>query len=70
MIIVVIAGIILAVAMFKLLLPLLGEMVGVIIGGLLLLGAIALCVAFPPIIILFLIIGFIIAGNKKTKDKQ
>jgi len=56
--------------MFKLLLPLLGEMVGVIIGGLLLLGAIALCVAFPPIIILFLIIGFIIAGNKKTKDKQ
>ncbi|AQY66668.1 MULTISPECIES: hypothetical protein [Pseudomonas] len=70
MIIVVIAGIILAVVMFKLLLPLLGEMVGVIIGGLLLLGAIALCVAFPPIIILFLIIGFIIAGNKKTKDKQ
>ncbi len=53
MIIVVIAGIILAVVMFKLLLPLLGEMVGVIIGGLLLLGAIALCVAFPPIIILF-----------------
>ena len=38
MIIVVIAGIILAVVMFKLLLPLLGEMVGVIIGGLLLLG--------------------------------
>ncbi|MCT9825844.1 hypothetical protein HXW90_16390 [Pseudomonas sp. Y39-6] len=70
MIIVVIAGIILAVVMFKLLLPLLGEMVGVIIGGLLLLGAIALCVAFPPIIILFLIIGFIVAGNKKTKDKQ
>ncbi len=70
MIIVVIAGIILAVVMFKLLLPLLGEMVGVIIGGLLLLGAIALCVAFPPIIILFLIIGLIIAGNKKTKDKQ
>lgn len=70
MIIVVIAGIILAVVMFKLLLPLLGEMVGVIIGGLLLLCAIALCVAFPPIIILFLIIGFIIAGNKKTKDKQ
>ncbi|MFV3015347.1 hypothetical membrane protein [Pseudomonas veronii 1YdBTEX2] len=70
MIIVVIAGIILAVVMFKLLLPLLGEMVGVIIGGLLLLGAIALCVAFPPIIILFLIIGFIIAANKKTKDKQ
>ncbi|RWA29388.1 hypothetical protein DJ028_00465 [Pseudomonas veronii] len=70
MIIVVIAGIILAVIMFKLLLPLLGEMVGVIIGGLLLLGAIALCVAFPPIIILFLIIGFIVAGNKKTKDKQ
>ena len=70
MIIVVIVGIILAVVMFKLLLPLLGEMVGVIIGGLLLLGAIALCVAFPPIIILFLIIGFIIAGNKKTKDKQ
>lgn len=69
MIIVVIAGIILAVVMFKLLLPLLGEMVGVIIGGLLLLGAIALCVAFPPIIILFLIIGFIIAGNKKTKNK-
>lgn len=70
MIIVVIAGIILAVVMFKLLLPLLGEMVGVIIGGLLLLGAIALCVAFPPIIVLFLIIGFIVAGNKKTKDKQ
>ncbi|WP_046383607.1 hypothetical protein [Pseudomonas veronii] len=70
MIIVVIVGIILAVVMFKLLLPLLGEMVGVIIGGLLLLGAIALCVAFPPIIILFLIIGFIVAGNKKTKDKQ
>mgnify|MGYP000922277168 FL=1 len=56
MIIVVIAGIILAVVMFKLLLPLLGEMVGVIIGGLLLLGAIALCVAFPPIIILFLMV--------------
>jgi hypothetical protein len=61
--------IILAVVVFKLLLPLFGEMIGVIIGGVLLLGAIALCVAFPPIIILFLIVGFVIAGNKKTKDE-
>jgi hypothetical protein len=69
MIIVVIAAIILAVVVFKLLLPLLGEMIGVIIGGVLLLCAIALCVAFPPIIILFLIVGFIIAGNKKSKEE-
>jgi hypothetical protein len=70
MIIFVIAAIIIAVIVFKLLLPLLGEMIGVVIGGVLLIGAIALCVAFPPIIILFLIVGFVIAGNKKSKEKQ
>lgn len=69
MIIVVIAAIILAVIVFKMLLPLLGEMIGVIIGGVLLLGAIALCVAFPPLIIVFLIVGFVIAGNKKSKEE-
>ncbi|MBH3426329.1 hypothetical protein [Pseudomonas alkylphenolica] len=69
MIIVAIAAIIVAVIVFKLLLPLLGEMIGVIIGGALLIGAIALCVAFPPVIILFLIAGFVIAGNKKSKEK-
>jgi hypothetical protein len=70
MIIVAIAALIIAVIVFKLLLPLLGEMIGVIMGGVLLIGAIALCVAFPPIIILFIIIGFVMAGNKKSKDKQ
>ncbi|WP_421523356.1 hypothetical protein [Pseudomonas yamanorum] len=70
MIIVAIAALIIAVIVFKLLLPLLGEMIGVVMGGVLLIGAIALCVAFPPIIILFIIIGFVMAGNKKSKDKQ
>lgn len=70
MVIVAIAALIIAVIVFKLLLPLLGEMIGVVIGGALLIGAVALCVAFPPIIILFIIIGFVMAGNKKSKDKQ
>ncbi|PAA15345.1 hypothetical protein CJU81_03945 [Pseudomonas fragi] len=70
MIIIGIAAIVVAVIAFKLLLPLLGEMIGVVVGGVLLIGAIALCVAFPPIIILFLIVGLVIAGNKKSKDKQ
>lgn len=70
MIIVVIAGIIIAIIAFKLLLPLLGEMIGVIIGCALLLGAIALCVAFPPLFFVLLIAGLFIAGNKKAKDKQ
>ncbi|WP_439821220.1 hypothetical protein ACSPX5_06540 [Pseudomonas sp. HLG18] len=67
MVIVVIAAIVLAIVVFKMLLPLLGEMIGVVIGGVLLLGAIALCVAFPPIIILFLFVGIVMAGNKKSK---
>lgn len=70
MIIIGIAAIVVAVIAFKLLLPLLGEMIGVVVGGVLLIGAIALCVTFPPIIIIFLIVGFVIVGNKKSKDKQ
>lgn len=70
MIIVVIAAIFVAVIVFKLLLPLLGEMIGLVIGGALLIGGIALCVAFPPVIILCLIVGLIIAGNKKSKGEQ
>lgn len=70
MIVVVIAAIVVAVIVFKLLLPLLGEMIGLVIGGALLIGGIALCVAFPPVIILFLIVGLIIAGNKKSKGGE
>ncbi|MBD8622766.1 hypothetical protein [Pseudomonas sp. CFBP 13727] len=70
MIIIVIAAIITAVIVFKLLLPLLGQMVGVVFGGLILVGAIALCVAFPPMIIFIIIAGFVIADTKKSKEEK
>lgn len=70
MIIIGTAAIVVAVSALKLLLQLLGEMIGLVIGGVLISGEIALCVVFPPIIILFLIVGFVVASNKKSKDNQ
>ena len=70
MIIVIIAGIILAIIVFKLLLPLIGEMIGVIAAGALFLGAIALCVAFPPLFFLLIFVALVAYAKNKSKEGQ
>lgn len=70
MIFLIIAGIVLAILVLKLILPLMGEALGIVIAGVLIFSAIALCIAFPPLLLVLICIGIFIAlSNSKSKKK-
>jgi low affinity Fe/Cu permease len=66
----IIAGIILAIIVFKLILPLIGNIIGIIIGAVIFFGAIALCIAFPPLFIILIVIGFFIYASNSKGEKN
>lgn len=68
----IVIGVILAiVVIFALLKPLAnlaGEMIGLIIAGAVIIGVIALCVVFPPLIIVAVVLGIIFSQKGKQKS--
>ena len=71
MIFLILAGVILAIIALKLILPLIGKIISTIIGVVIFFGAIAICIAFPPLFVILIVIGiFIYASNSKEEKNE